>query len=156
MRKQFGDEQYFEDFSEGDEFEAGPVRFSEEEIVAYAREFDPQPFHTDAQFAREHFYGGLIASGFHVLSKTASALVQAGFLRGGGMGSPGLDVLRWKKPVRPGDELVVILRVLHTRTSGTRPDRGYVEFELKAVDENGDVVMSYRATQVLKRRSQAK
>jgi acyl dehydratase len=153
MRKPFGQDQYFEDFAVGDEFEAGPVKFTEEEIVEYARRYDPQRFHTDPEFAKEHFYKGLIASGFHVLSKTACALVEAGFLRGGGMGSPGIDSLRWKRPVRPDDELVVIVRVLHARPSGTRHDRGYVDFESKALNEHGELVMSYRATQVLKRRS---
>jgi acyl dehydratase len=155
MRKQFGEEQYFEDFAVGDEFEAGPVTFSEDEIVEYARQFDPQRFHTDVEFAKNHFYKGLIASGFHVLSKTACALVKAGFLRGGGMGSPGLDALRWKKPVRPGDELLVVLRVLHTRPSGSRHDRGYVDFEFRALNGQGEVVMSYHAKQVLKRRPRA-
>ena len=120
MKKGFGAEQYFEDFTVGDEFEAGPVAFTEEEIIAFARQFDPQGFHTDPEFAREHFFSGLIASGWHVLAKTFRALVDAGFLRGGGMGSPGIDELRWKKPVRPGDELRVILRVTKTRASETR------------------------------------
>ena len=155
MTKEFAEEQYFEDFAVGDEFEAGPVSFTEEQIVRFGREFDPQPFHTDPERAMDHLYGGIIASGWHVLAKTFRALVDAGFLRGGGMGSPGIDELRWKRPVRPGDRLRVILRVTGTRPSGTRSDRGYVDLEFDAVNQHGEIVTSYRVTEILKRRRPA-
>ncbi|MDF1554654.1 MAG: MaoC family dehydratase [Deferrisomatales bacterium] len=152
MKKSFGSEQYFEDFTVGDEFEAGPVAFAADEIIAFARQFDPQGFHTDPEFAREHFFGGLIASGWHVVTKTFRALVDAGFLRGGGMGSPGIDELRWKKPVRPGDELRVVLRVTKTRASETRADRGYVDLEFRALNQRDEAVTSYRVVEILRRR----
>lgn len=155
MKKSFGDEQFFEDFALGDEFHAGPLAFTEEEIIAFGRQFDPQGFHTDPAFAREHFYGGLIASGWHVLAKTFRALIDAGFLRGGGMGSPGIDEVRWKRPVRPGDELRVILRVTGIRPSTTRSDRGYVDFSFEALNQHDEVVAAYRVMEILRRRQAA-
>lgn len=154
MRKAFGEAQYFEDFAVGDEFVAGPVTFSEQEIIAFAREFDPQPFHTDPGFAREHFYGGLIASGWHALAKTFRALVDAGFLRGGGMGSPGIDAVRWRRPVRPGDALSVSLRVTGVQPSRSRADRGYVDLEFEAVNQAGETVLGYRVREIMARRPQ--
>jgi acyl dehydratase len=155
MRKGFDEEQYFEDFAVGDEFEVGPVTFREDEMIGFAREFDPQVFHTDAEAATKHFYGGLIASGWYVLCKTFRELTDAGFLRGGGMGSPGIDRVRWKKPVRPGDELRVTLRVTNTRLSSTRPDRGYVDLEFEARNQHGEIVTSYQVMEILKRRQPA-
>jgi len=152
MRKEFGAEQYFEDFAPGDEFRTGPVHFDEAGIVAFAREFDPQPFHIDAQAARHTLYGGLIASGWQVCAATFRALVDAGFLRGGGMGSPGLDELRWKKPVRPGDDLEVRLTITGTRPSNSRADRGYVDFAVDVRNQAGETVMSYRVTEIVRRR----
>lgn len=153
MLKEFGQEQYFEDFAVGDEYRAGPVFFSEEAIIAFARQFDPQVFHVDAQAAARTIYGGLIASGWHVLSATFRALIDAGFLRGGGMGSPGIDEVRWMKPVRPGDEVSVRLEVTETRPSGSRDDRGYVDLVLSAANQRGETVMSYRVREILKRRT---
>jgi len=153
MLKDFGPEQCFEDFTAGDEYRAGPVRFEEAEMIEFARRFDPQPFHVDPRAAAQTVYGGLIASGWHVLSATFRALIDAGFLRGGGMGSPGIDEVRWRRPVRPGDTLEVALRVLDARPSRTRDDRGYVNLEFAARNQNGETVLSYRVTEILKRRS---
>jgi acyl dehydratase len=153
MRKDFGREQYFEDFAVGDEFRTEPVPFEEDDIVAFARQFDPQVFHIDPAAARETIYGGLIASGWHVLSATFRALIDAGFLRSGGMGSPGLDEVRWIKPVRPGDRIEVRLEVLGTRPSGSRADRGYVDLAVSGVNQKDETVMSYRVREILRRRS---
>lgn len=153
MLKEFGEEQYFEDFAVGDEFRAGPVPFDEAAIIAFAREFDPQPFHVDAEAAARTVYRGIIASGWHVLTATFRALIDAGFMRGGGMGSPGLDEVRWIKPVRPGDALEVRLQVTDTRPSRSRADRGYVDLVLSAVNQGGETVMSYRVREILKRRA---
>lgn len=152
MPKPFGEEQYYEDFAVGDEFEAGPVRFTEAEILAFGARFDPLPFHTDAEAASRSIYGGLIASGWHVLCATFRALVDAGFLRGGAMGSPGLDEVRWRKPVRPGDELTVRLRVTSARPSRSRDDRGYVDLEFAAVNQHGDTVATYEVMEIVRRR----
>ena len=152
MRKGFGETQFFEDFRVGDEFEVGPVPFSEESILAFGHQFDPLPFHTDPVAARDSLYGGLIASGWHVLCATFRALIEAGFLRGGAMGSPGIDEVRWKRPVRPGDSLTVTLRVTATRASGSRDDRGYVDLDFAAMNQEGETVTTYRVTEIVKRR----
>lgn len=152
MRKEFGPEQYFEDFTAGDHYRIGPVRFDEENILAFAHQFDPQPFHIDAAAAEKTIYGGLIASGWQVCSATFGALIEAGFLRGGGMGSPGIDELRWQRPVRPGDALDVVVRVLGSRPSRSRGDRGYVDLEIAALNAADETVMSYRVTEIMRRR----
>ncbi len=152
MEKGFGEEQYFEDFAVGDVFRAGPVALAEDDIVAFAKQYDPQPFHIDPAAAAETIYGGIIASGWHTVCATFRALIDAGFLRGGGMGSPGLTELRWIKPVRAGEGLEVTLTVVSGRPSRTRDDRGYVELDFAAINPAGETVMTYRVTEVVRRR----
>jgi acyl dehydratase len=150
--KPFGDTQYFEDFAVGDRFRSPPVGFSEAGIVEFAKCYDPQPFHTDPEAAKATPFGGLIASGFQVLGEMFSAMVRAGFLRGGGIGAPGLDEVRWHKPVRPGDTLTMEATVVLTKPSSTRADRGYATLAFAAQNQRGETVMSYRCVEILKRR----
>lgn len=152
MEKSFGDDQYFEDFAVGDVFRAGPVVLIEDDIVAFATRYDPQPFHIDRAAAAETIYGGIIASGWQTICATFRALIDAGFLRGGGMGSPGLDKLRWIKPVRAGEALEVTLTVTSIRPSSTRDDRGYVELDFAAINPAGETVMTYHVVEVVRRR----
>lgn len=93
---------WFETFSVGDILESGSVTFTEKAILDYARQWDPQPFHSDPEAAANSQFGGLIASGMHVMGAMFRAMVEAGFLNGTAMGSPGMDEVRWLKPVRPG------------------------------------------------------
>jgi acyl dehydratase len=151
--KPFGPSQYFEDFAVGDVFRAAPVEFTAAEIVAFARLYDPQPFHIDKAAAERSQYRGLIASGMQVLALTFRALIDAGFVRGGGMGSPGLDEVRWIKPVRPGDRIVMQVTVLEARASETRPDRGYVTVRFDALNQRGETAMSYRCVEIVKKRA---
>ena len=152
MEKGFGDGQYFEDFAVGDVFRVGPVALAEADIIEFGRQFDPQPFHIDPAAAAETIYGGIIASGWHTVCATFRALIDAGFLRGGGMGSPGLTELRWIKPVRAGEGLEVTLTVVSSRPSRTRDDRGYVELDFAAINPAGETVMTYRVVEVVRRR----
>ncbi len=152
MEKGFGDGQYFEDFDVGDVFRVGPVALAEADIIEFGRQFDPQPFHIDPAAAAETIYGGIIASGWHTVCATFRALIDAGFLRGGGMGSPGLTELRWIKPVRAGEGLEVTLTVVSSRPSRTRDDRGYVELDFAAINPAGETVMTYRVVEVVRRR----
>ncbi len=152
MEKGFGDGQYFEDFDVGDVFRVGPVALAEADIIEFGRQFDPQPFHIDPAAAAETIYGGIIASGWHTVCATFRALIDAGFLRGGGMGSPGLTELRWIKPVRAGEGLAVTLTVVSSRPSRTRDDRGYVELDFAAINPAGETVMTYRVVEVVRRR----
>ena len=150
--KPFGAEQYYEDFDVGDRFKTEPVDFDEPMIVAFAREYDPQGFHTDPDYAAKTIYGGIIASGWQVAALTFRKLIDAGFLRGGGLGSPGLDEMRWHKPVRPGDRVHLELTVTGSRPSGTRGDRGYVNFDVAALNQKGETVMSYKVMEILRKR----
>lgn len=150
--KPIAGEQYFEDFAPGDVFRAKPVSVSEAEIVEFARRYDPQPFHTDKAAAAKSQFGGLIASGLQVMAVSFASLIEAGFLKGGGMGSPGLDEVRWWKPMRPGDTIVMQARVIETKPSTTRADRGYVTLVFEVFNQKRERVMSYNCIEIVKRR----
>ena len=138
-------ERYFEDYTAGEVFVYGDHEVTEQEIVEFARRYDPQPFHVDADAARDSTYGGLIASGWMTGSIMMRMLVDHFLSPLSGMGSPGIDELRWFKPVRPGDRLRVRLTLLETRRSQTRPDRGLIQVQQEALNQDGEVVMLVRS-----------
>ena len=150
--RSFSDGQHFEDFRPGDIYLSSVIGFTEDEIVAFAQRYDPQPFHADREAAAASQFGGLIASGLQVMAECLAALIRDGFMAGTGMGSPGLDEVRWHRPVRPGDAVRMRCSVLECRPSSTRSDRGYVTVFFEALNQGDDVVMSYRAIQIVKRR----
>lgn len=113
-----------------------------EKIVAFAREFDPQIFHIDAEAAKDSAFGGLIASGWHTASVMMRLLVDHFISPVASMGSPGVDEIRWLKPVRPGDRLRVRLTIAATRRSERRPDRGAITSRIEVLNQGGDVVMT--------------
>ena len=133
---------YFEAFTPGTVFEAGSFTISEAEIIAFARLYDPQRFHTDPQAAKSTAYGGLIASGWHTVALTMRLLIDGVFGETTGLGSPGVDELRWLVPVRPGDTLSVRLTVLEARQSRSKPDRGLVRFKVEAENQDGVLAMT--------------
>jgi acyl dehydratase len=133
---------YFEDFRVGEEVELGRHTVSEEEIVDFARRYDPQSFHVDPGAARESVFGGLIASGWHTGAMWMRLYVDAMLGVSSGQGSPGVEELRWLAPVRPGDTLTGRLTVLETTPSGRRPDRGTVRIRGEMVNQDGVTVMS--------------
>src|SRR5579862_6999289 len=106
---------YFEDFQEGDTIELGSRSVSQEEIIAYAQEFDPQPFHLDIERGKESPFAGLVASGWHTAGIYMRLLVDGLMNHTVGMGSPGVDELRWLQPVRPGDTLHARFTVVETK-----------------------------------------
>jgi len=132
---------HFEDFEAGETFELGTHTFTAEEIVAFAHQYDPQPFHVDEAAAEDSAFGGLIASGWHTSAIWMRLYVDALLGRAASMGSPGLDELRWLKPVRPGDTLSASLTVLDTSPSKHRPDRGTIHFRGELRDDGGEVVL---------------
>ena len=152
--KPLGGDQYFEDFALGDVFRARPVTLTEDEIVEFARRYDPQVFHTDKAAAAKSQFGGLIASGIQVMAVSFATLIEAGFVKGGGMGSPGLDEVRWHKPVRPGDTIVMQARVTEIKLSATRADRGYVTLLFEVMNQKRERVMSYSCVEIVRRRAQ--
>ncbi|GAC1400259.1 MAG: MaoC family dehydratase [Vulcanimicrobiaceae bacterium] len=143
---------YFEDYEVGARRELGARTVTKEEIVAFARDFDPQAFHVDEAAANESFFGGIIASGWHTCSIAMRMIVDRFLRESASMGSPGVDNLRWKKPVRPGDTLRLVMTVKATTPSRSKPDRGIVTNDLEMFDQHGDVVMSMTAMTMLGRR----
>ena len=143
---------YLEDFKPGDEIRSPAATVTEAQIIDFALTFDPQPFHIDATAAAAGVFGGLIASGFHTLALTFRLFYETGALVDGSIGSPGLDELRWLKPVRPGDTLHVVVKVLETRRSSSKPDRGVVKVQYTTINQRGESVMTVVGHQLLKAR----
>lgn len=133
---------WWEDFRVGETTVMGSHTFTEAEIVEFGRRFDPQPFHTDAQAARESFFGGLIASGWHTCAVAMRLMCEEYINRTRSMGSPGVDEIRWKKPVRAGDTLTFRRTVLEARASASRPDAGLVKHRWDALNQHGELVMT--------------
>ncbi|MBV8369559.1 MAG: MaoC family dehydratase [Candidatus Eremiobacteraeota bacterium] len=133
---------YFEDYEVGSSAELGAIHVDADEIVAFAKRYDPQPFHTDAEIAKRWPYGGLIASGWHTSAMMMRVIVEH-FIDGEtSLGSPGLGPIRWKLPVRPGDVLRVRARITGAQRSRSKPDRGTITFEVEVLNQNGEVVMT--------------
>ncbi len=144
---------YFEDFTEGQVFDLGERSVSEEEILAFARDFDPQPFHIDTEKAKTSLYGGLIASGWHTGSIYMSLLVKGLLRDASSLGSAGIDELRWLKPVRPGDTLKATLTVTSIRPSTKHPDRGTIFTLGELYNQKGEKVMLVRSSGMFARRA---
>jgi acyl dehydratase len=142
---------YFDDFKVGDRFESASMTITEELILEYARFYDPQPFHTDPEAARASIYGGLIASGLQTIGLTFKLFFETGVLSACSLGSPGLDEIRWKAPVRPGDTLRVAAEVLQTRPSTSKPDRGIVRIQYTALNQRGETVATLIGNQLCRR-----
>jgi len=143
---------YWEDIKQGEVVELGSHTMDKERMVAFAREFDPQPFHTDEKAAEASMWGGLIASGW-LTGSTLMRLLYDGFLKDtASLGSPGIDELRWLKPVRPGDTLTARLTVIEATASRSRPDRGIVRTRMELMNQDGEVVMTVTGVNFISRR----
>ncbi len=143
---------YFEDLTPGTVFELGSVTVTRDAIVEFARQFDPQPFHTDEAAAADSPFGGLIASGWHTGSLWMRLYADAVLREADSRGSPGIEELRWRAPVRPGDTLTGTTTILDARPSGSDPDRGTVFTESVMTNQSGVVVMTMRARGLFGRR----
>lgn len=143
---------YFEDFHAGQEIDLGECRVSEEEILAFARQFDPQPFHVDASAAAASIYGGVIASGWHTCAMMMRLVVDGLMIDAAGMGSPGLDGVRWLRPVRPGDTLRVRYVTREVKPSASKPDRGVVWSTWIATNQHGEEVCTIEGKGIFARR----
>jgi acyl dehydratase len=143
---------HWEDFSPGQVEEFGPRTITREEIVEFAAEFDPQPFHLDEEAARQSMLGGLCASGWHsccILMK----MISDGFLyRTAFLGAPGIEEVRWLAPVRPGTALTARASVVETRPSRSRPDIGFVKFRFELVDPGKTPLMTLVVSPMIGRR----
>lgn len=146
-------DRYFEDYVPGSECVLGPVTMRAEEIVEFAVRYDPQPIHTDHDAAAAGPFGGLIASGWHTVAVVMRALVENYLSPAAALVSPGVDELRWIRPVRPGDVLHVRVVVLEANVSRSKPDRGLVRTSIETLNQRDELVMSFKAMNLLLRRS---
>jgi acyl dehydratase len=133
---------YFEDFKVGERNRLGSASVTRDEIVAFARQFDPQPFHLDEEAAKRSLFGGLIASGWHTASLCMRLMVEGIMSRSASLGSPGVDELRWHRPVRPGDTLTLTAEVLEVTPSRSKPDRGVIRARYELANQNEELVLS--------------
>lgn len=133
---------FWEDFALGSIAVFGPRKITREEIIDFAAQFDPQPMHLDEEAARQTMLGGLAASGWHTCCILMRMIAEGFLLDASSMGSPGIEEVRWLKPVRPGDELRVRRTVLDTRASRSRPEMGLVRFLFEVLNQNDECVMS--------------
>jgi acyl dehydratase len=136
---------YFEDYIAGTMHEYGSIAVEQEEIISFAERFDPQVFHTDPEGAKKTIFEGLIASGWHTCGLMMRLFVDHFLPKVASLGSPGIDELRWKKPVRAGDELSIRVTILETKRSRSKPDRGIVYSLIEVMNQDRDVVMSMKA-----------
>jgi acyl dehydratase len=144
---------YLEDFAVGQRFGSGRLRIDEEQIFAFAAEFDPQPFHLDEAAARHSIFGGLAASGWHTAAVTMRLLVDSELKPAGGIIGAGLDECRWPRPVRPGDELRIECEVIEVRLSKSRPEQGLIKLRTTTLNQDGEAVLVYVANLVVSRRT---
>lgn len=152
MRRIVADIRYFEDFPVGQTLELGSQQFSAESIVAFGTAFDPQIYHVDPERAKRSVWGGLIASGWQTASVYMRLLVDNLLSATESLGSPGLDSLKWLRPVRPGDTLRARITFLESTPSRSRPDRGIVRSRGEMVNQHDEVVMQIEAVNFFARR----
>ena len=148
------EDRYFEDYVAGSIYEFGSIRLEEQEILDFARRFDPQVLHTDPHAAKSNVFGGLIASGWHTSALMMRLFVDYFLSHVASLSSPGVDELRWLKPVRPGDELSIRVTVLETKLSHSKPDRGIVRTFIETMNQDREIVMSLKAVNFLSCRNE--
>jgi acyl dehydratase len=143
---------YFEDFTVGMVIEHGPRLVTREEIVAFAAEFDPQPMHLDEEAARASILGGLAASGWHTCCLLMRMACDSFVLDSSSMGAPGIDEVKWLKPLRPGTHITLRTTVLDTRVSNSRPEMGFVKVRMDVRGDEGDPIMTLTTSMIMGRR----
>ena len=143
-------ERYFEDYVPGMAFEYGATTVSADEIVEFARRFDPQPIHIDPEAAERGPFKGLIASGWHTASVAMRLLVDRFISRVASMASPGVDELRWLVPVRPADTLSIRVTVLECKPSRSKPDRGVVRTFVEVINQDHQIVMTLKPMSIVR------
>jgi acyl dehydratase len=146
---------YWEDFTAGSVESFGPRRVTREEIIAFAAEFDPQPFHLDEEAARASMLGGLCASGWHTCAIMMRMLADGLLRTSASMGAPGVEEVKWLLPVRPGDDLTLRCTVLDKRASKSRPDMGFVRIRIEILNQAGQCAMSLVTPMMMEHRAGA-
>ena len=148
------EDRWFEDYVPGAVHDLGSVVLDEEEVIAFARQFDPQPFHLDKEWAEKSVFGGLIASGWHTACMAMRLICDQYLSEVSSEGSPGIDELRWLRPVRPGDQLTVRITVLDAKRSRSRPERGIVRSQIETLNQDGEVVMHLTSAMFIRCRNE--
>jgi acyl dehydratase len=143
---------YLEDFTVGQIFATGRTRIDSDQIKAFARQFDPQPFHLDEEAAQNSVFRGLAASGWHTAAVTMRLMADGEFKPAGGIIGVGFDELSWSRPVRPGDELHAKSEILDVRPSKSRPDRGLIRVRTTTYNQNDEAVQSFTGNLIVPRR----
>lgn len=144
---------YFEDFAVGQIYETDSWTVTEEEVIAFGRKYAPLPYHTGVESARETSFGELIAAGYQTASITFSLFARTEALQESGMGSPGVDKLRWKRPVKPGDTLTVEVHIVEISPATTPEGRNGVRLRYDTLNQHGEVVMTLTSLHFVKTRS---
>jgi len=148
-------QRFFEDYEAGRVYEFGTITVREQDIIDFARQFDPQDFHVDPVKAASHPFGGIVASGWHTVSLAMRLYVDHCLSHVASLGSPGVDEVRWPNPLRPGDKLRIRVTILETRPSQSKPDRGIVRACVEAMNQEDAPVLSMIVVSLLGRRQKA-
>jgi acyl dehydratase len=144
---------YFEDLEVGSDRDFGTYDVTREEVIEFARKYDPQPFHLSDEAAAKTHFGRLAASGWHTAAMTMAVIARKVVDDNqAGLGSPGIDELRWKKPVYPGDTLHVRGKIIEKTPSRSRPDMGSFRTETTVTNQHGDTVMTFQSIVLISRR----
>ena len=143
---------YYEDFAVGQVYETSAVTLEQDDIVQFGKQYANLPYHTDPEAARKTTFAGLVAPGYQTAALTFGLFVDLGLFRASGMGSPGIDKLRWLKPVRPGDALHVSAEVIEVSPAQSTSGRNAVRFRYDTINQDGDKVMTVTSLHFLKRR----
>jgi len=146
------DDRYFEDYVPGSVFEFGDAPVTEADIIDFARRYDPQYIHTDPEAAAHGPFGGLIASGWQTAGLMMRLFVDNFLSSVASVASPGIDEIRWTRPVKPGDILRIRVTVVETVPSRSKPDRGMVRTHIEVLNQNSEAVMTLKAMNILRRR----
>lgn len=147
---------YLEDFEAGQVFHSPGCTVTESAIIDFALKYDSQPFHLDVEQAKQSIYGGLIASGWHIGALAFRLFLNLNLVGESSLGSPGLDELRWIKPVRPGDTIRTKGSVVEVKPSRSKPDRGAVLFDWEVLNQRDEVVMAFKSVQLIAKRAAAR
>jgi acyl dehydratase len=145
-------ELFLEDLHVGDRFGSDTIEVTEKDIIAFARDFDPQPFHLNAKAAEQSVFKGLVASGWHTAAMSMELFVTGDLQLAGGSVGLGVDELRWPRPVKPGDTLRLQTEILEVRRSQSKPDRGIIRIRNVTTNQNDEVVQTFLAFVMVRRR----
>lgn len=143
---------YFDDLSVGFGFETASREISLDDILDHAKKWDPQPFHIDPDAAAQSPYGGIIASGLHTVLVAFSLTLEANIWNEASLGSPGMQDIKWLKPVYPGNKIRVVAELTESKASASRPDRGFATFRYDVFNQSDEMVAQYSITHLLYRR----